>query len=218
LELFLALLLADGTLADARERGVPPSEGIVNFGKVNARLYRGAQPDATGIETLARFGIKTIIDLRTTNEVWNAAAAEAVANGLTHPNVPMQGYGRQSPGKSRRTWRSLKACRPQSSPTKSAPLEARESTMPSHLSRQPADHLARLNTEQGLSGKLTQPPKRMASSQPNRPPTASNGQPRIRARAPGTAPKESAGCADWQMHAQKMAISLADPFHGRITC
>ena len=46
LELCLALLLAAGSLAGARDRGVPPSEGIGNFGKVNDGLYRGAQPDA----------------------------------------------------------------------------------------------------------------------------------------------------------------------------
>jgi hypothetical protein len=44
LELGVVLLLAAGTLADARERGVPPTDGIVNFGKVSDNLYRGANP------------------------------------------------------------------------------------------------------------------------------------------------------------------------------
>lgn len=91
------LLLAAGSPAGARDRGVPPSEGIVNFGKVNDRLYRGAQPDAAGIKSLARLGIKTIIDLRMTNDVWQAEAAEARANGLTYTNVPMKGFGRPKP-------------------------------------------------------------------------------------------------------------------------
>ena len=37
-----------GTWLRGRERGLPPSDGIGNFGKVNDRLYRGAQPDAAG--------------------------------------------------------------------------------------------------------------------------------------------------------------------------
>ena len=97
LELFVALLLADGSLAGARERGVPPSEGIVNFGKVNDRLYRGAQPDALGISNLKKLGIKTILDLRKTNEVWAVEAAAARANGITYTNLPMKGYGRPTP-------------------------------------------------------------------------------------------------------------------------
>jgi uncharacterized protein (TIGR01244 family) len=97
LELLVVLLLAAGSPAGARDRGVPPSEGIVNFGKVNDRLYRGAQPDAAGIKSLARLGIKTIIDLRMTNDVWQAEAAEARANGLTYTNVPMKGFGRPKP-------------------------------------------------------------------------------------------------------------------------
>ena len=97
LELAVALLLAAGSPAGARDRGVPASEGIVNFGKVNDHLYRGAQPDAAGLKTLARLGIKTIIDLRMTNDVWKAEAAEASAIGLAYTNVPMQGFGRPKP-------------------------------------------------------------------------------------------------------------------------
>jgi tyrosine-protein phosphatase SIW14 len=97
LGLGLALLLAAGNLAGARERGVPPSEGIVNFGKVNDTLYRGAQPDAQGIRNLKKLGVKTILNLRMTNEVWNAEEAEARANGLIYTNVPMSGVSRPTP-------------------------------------------------------------------------------------------------------------------------
>jgi hypothetical protein len=41
------LLLTVG-LCVAGERGVPPQQGIANFGKVNDGLYRGAQPEAAG--------------------------------------------------------------------------------------------------------------------------------------------------------------------------
>jgi tyrosine-protein phosphatase SIW14 len=94
LQLVVVLLLAVVNPADAAPRGVPPSEGIVNFGKVNDKLYRGAQPDADGIRNLARLGIKTIINLRTTNNVWKAEAAEAGACGIIYTNVPLKGLGR----------------------------------------------------------------------------------------------------------------------------
>jgi protein tyrosine phosphatase (PTP) superfamily phosphohydrolase (DUF442 family) len=97
LELVVVLLLAAGNLAGARERGLPPSEGINNFGKVNDRLYRGAQPDAVGIRSLKRLGVKTILSLRQANDVWQAEAAEARADGLVYTNVPMKGFGRPSP-------------------------------------------------------------------------------------------------------------------------
>ena len=96
LELCLVLLLTAGSLAGARDRGVPPSEGIGNFGKVNDGLYRGAQPDAAGIKNLARLGIKTIINLSMTNELWKAEASEASATGITYTNVPLKGLGRPS--------------------------------------------------------------------------------------------------------------------------
>ena len=96
LELLVVLLLAVGNLAGARDRGVPPSEGIGNFGKVSDSLYRGAQPDAVGIKNLARLGVKTIINLRMTNELWKAEPVEANANGITYTNVPLKGLGRPS--------------------------------------------------------------------------------------------------------------------------
>ncbi len=84
-------------MAGAGERGLPRSEGIANFGKVNDRLYRGAQPDAPGIRNLKKLGIKTIINLRMTNEVWKAEETEASANGITYTNVPMNGISRPTP-------------------------------------------------------------------------------------------------------------------------
>jgi protein tyrosine phosphatase (PTP) superfamily phosphohydrolase (DUF442 family) len=96
LKLCLVLLLAAASPAGARDRGVPPSEGIGNFGKVNDGLYRGAQPDAAGIKNLAQLGIKTIINLCMTNELWKAEASEASAIGITYTNVPLKGLGRPS--------------------------------------------------------------------------------------------------------------------------
>ncbi|MEI6393887.1 MAG: dual specificity protein phosphatase family protein [Verrucomicrobiota bacterium] len=98
LKLFAALLLAAGNVAGAGERGLPRSEGIVNFGKVNDCLYRGAQPDTRGISNLKKLGIKTIINLRMGKDAWKAEATEAHANGIIYTNVPMKGFGRPTPG------------------------------------------------------------------------------------------------------------------------
>jgi uncharacterized protein (TIGR01244 family) len=88
----LALLLtASGA---ARERGVPASEGIINFGKVSEKLFRGAQPDAAGIENLKRLGVTTIINLRMANDVVADEEATAKACGIAYTNIPMNGFAR----------------------------------------------------------------------------------------------------------------------------
>jgi len=97
LKVFAVLVLVAGNLAGAGERGLPPSEGIANFGKVNDSLYRGAQPDALGIRNLKKLGVKTIINLRLAKDVRPAEETEANANGITYTNVPMKGYGRPAP-------------------------------------------------------------------------------------------------------------------------
>src|SRR5690242_7120098 len=40
----LLILMMGICLCSGGQRGVPPQEGIVNFGKINDNLYRGAQP------------------------------------------------------------------------------------------------------------------------------------------------------------------------------
>src|SRR5579872_693185 len=51
-------------------RGLPEQEGILNFGKVNERLYRGAQPDTEGMKSLKRLGVKLIVNLRMADDSW----------------------------------------------------------------------------------------------------------------------------------------------------
>jgi len=81
-------------LASARDRGLPATEGIGNFGQVDEHLYRGAQPDVAGLESLQRLGVRTIINLRQTNDVWRAEEAEAQAKGILYTNLPLSGVGR----------------------------------------------------------------------------------------------------------------------------
>ena len=87
----LFLALANGFAA---QRGLPPREGIANFGKVTEMLYRGAQPDAVGITNLSKLGIKTIINLRMPKEVWKDEETAARANGILYTNLPLRGLGR----------------------------------------------------------------------------------------------------------------------------
>jgi len=92
---WLTLGLAAGVwVCAAGQRGLPAVGGIGNFGRVNDRLYRGAQLDASALRSLKRLGVGSIIDLRMTNEVWKAEAAEARANGMVYTNVPLSGIHR----------------------------------------------------------------------------------------------------------------------------
>ena len=91
--LSLALLFCIAGCATG-PRGFPPTEGIANLDRVNDGLYRGAQPNDLGLKSLSRLGIKTIVNLRMTNDVWVAEAAEASTNGITYTHVPMRGFGR----------------------------------------------------------------------------------------------------------------------------
>ena len=72
-------------------RGVPPSEGVPNFGCVNSSLMRGAQPDERGIENLKRLRVATIINLRLADDVWAGEAAAARRHGIGYVNVPLRG-------------------------------------------------------------------------------------------------------------------------------
>ena len=92
----LAVLAA--ALCQAADRGVPASHGINNFGKVNDHLYRGAQPNAAGITNLKTLGVKTIICLRQTNDLWGPEKAEAANSGMTFINIPLSGNSRPRDG------------------------------------------------------------------------------------------------------------------------
>ena len=60
---------------------------IKNFGQMDDRFYRGAQPKEQDYKALAQLGIKTIIDLREDTEAYSKSTAEA--QGMTYINIPM---------------------------------------------------------------------------------------------------------------------------------
>jgi len=89
---FFALLSVSCLCASGR--GLPAQDGILNFGKVSDLVYRGAQPDAAGIQNLKKLGVKTIINLRLPDDSWKDEAREALSNGMNYTNIPLQGLGR----------------------------------------------------------------------------------------------------------------------------
>jgi tyrosine-protein phosphatase SIW14 len=65
--------------------------GIKNFHQVNERVYRGAQPSGEGFQYLAKIGVKTVIDLRETDERSEAEQGVVTGAGMKYVNVPMTG-------------------------------------------------------------------------------------------------------------------------------
>ena len=76
-----------GTTVPAQVAG-PAATTLKNFGKVNDKYYRGAQPRENEIEQLKRLGIKTIIDLRKDKEPQEAEWASR--SGMRYFNIPMR--------------------------------------------------------------------------------------------------------------------------------
>ncbi|HET7114167.1 MAG TPA: tyrosine-protein phosphatase [Pyrinomonadaceae bacterium] len=60
---------------------------IKNFGQMDDRFYRGAQPKEKDYKTLAQLGIKTVIDLREDPEEYSKPLVESL--GMTYVNIPM---------------------------------------------------------------------------------------------------------------------------------
>jgi tyrosine-protein phosphatase SIW14 len=80
---FLAVLLLVGTTAQA---GNLP--GIDNFGKINEKFYRGAQPQGGDYGELAAFGIRTVINLTSHDAEENEKSMVEKA-GMKYIQIPM---------------------------------------------------------------------------------------------------------------------------------
>jgi len=66
--------------------------GVPNFHQVDHRVYRGAQPNANGWDSLAKLGIKIIVDLRPQNEhSCKEEQRDVEAAGMHYVNVPLGG-------------------------------------------------------------------------------------------------------------------------------
>ena len=88
----LALNLIAVESASAKTATAFPNIGIKNFGKLDERFFRGAQPGGRDYKDLAALGIKTIIDLRDDPTSYEKRDAEAA--GMRYVNIPMSDSGR----------------------------------------------------------------------------------------------------------------------------
>ena len=67
-----------------------PNIKIANFGQMDERFYRGAQPTAEDYKALKEMGINTIIDLRKDSEAYSKSTVESL--GMKYVNIPMTGW------------------------------------------------------------------------------------------------------------------------------
>jgi tyrosine-protein phosphatase SIW14 len=99
----VALCLAPGSaLATGKPSAAPTSRelphpiarkirvrGVDNFGEVTPRLYRGAQPNKQGFESLSKMGIDIVVDLRNGNEPRHEEK-EVTAAGMRFVAIPWE--------------------------------------------------------------------------------------------------------------------------------
>ena len=85
---FLALvaILSLAAVSSAQENS-NTNVKIKNFGQMDDRFYRGAQPKEKDFKDLAQLGIRTIIDLREDPESYEKPMVESL--GMTYVNIPM---------------------------------------------------------------------------------------------------------------------------------
>src|SRR3954471_15084891 len=61
---------------------------IKNFGQMDERFYRGAQPKEKDYKDLAALGVKTVIDLTDNPKDYEKSTVEAL--GMRYVNIPVQ--------------------------------------------------------------------------------------------------------------------------------
>src|SRR5689334_3024942 len=69
----------------------PDAPGVPNFHEVNEHIYRGGQPSPVGFKSLAKLGVKTVIDLRGEGERSLAEEKIVRSAGMKFISVPMHG-------------------------------------------------------------------------------------------------------------------------------
>ncbi|HET6669543.1 MAG TPA: tyrosine-protein phosphatase [Pyrinomonadaceae bacterium] len=82
---------------------------LPRFHRVNEKLYRGAQPRAGGLMRLRKLGVRTVVNLRGSNEDIRSEAQQARALGLNYFNVPLGRIGRPADTKVRQALAILNA-------------------------------------------------------------------------------------------------------------
>jgi len=82
-----SLVISTISAAQQKENQATLEIKIKNFGQMDDRFYRGAQPKENDYAALAALGIRTIIDLRDDPKTYEKSAAEAA--GMNYVNIPM---------------------------------------------------------------------------------------------------------------------------------
>lgn len=90
--LSINLIAAAPAIAKSSKNVKFPDIRIKNFGQMDDRFFRGAQPDEQDYKGLAAMGIKTIIDLRDDPTSYEKRDAEAA--GMRYVNIPMSDSSR----------------------------------------------------------------------------------------------------------------------------
>lgn len=84
--LALVTILSLAAVTSAQENSTT-NVTIKNFGQMDDRFYRGAQPKEKEFKELAQLGIRTIIDLRDDPESYEKPMVESL--GMTYVHIPM---------------------------------------------------------------------------------------------------------------------------------
>jgi protein tyrosine/serine phosphatase len=87
LAIVFSLVISTISAAQQKESQATGEIRIKNFGQMDERFYRGAQPKENDYAALAALGIRTIIDLRDDPRAYEKPAAEAA--GMHYVNIPM---------------------------------------------------------------------------------------------------------------------------------
>src|SRR5512138_685916 len=83
----LVLTISGSALANKHDSPAFANVRIKNFGQMDDRFYRGAQPDEGDYQSLASLGIKTVIDLREDPTDYEKRDVEDI--GMRYVNIPM---------------------------------------------------------------------------------------------------------------------------------
>src|SRR6266513_3275124 len=83
----VVLAVAGGAVAKRHSDPAFSNIHIRNFGKMDDRFYRGAQPDESDYKALQALGVKTVIDLQDHPTSYEKRDVEAL--GMRYVNIPM---------------------------------------------------------------------------------------------------------------------------------
>jgi tyrosine-protein phosphatase SIW14 len=91
---FAAALVAAFAFSTILQAQTSPSEfpniKIQNFGQMDERYYRGAQPEPDDYQALKDLGVQTVVDLRNDPTEYEKSAVETL--GMKYVNIPMSGW------------------------------------------------------------------------------------------------------------------------------